>query len=195
MRALGAEPDCVGRVYITGGGSAVLVGWRPQTADADLLLVPDSDAFLRAIQRLKLSLRMNVELSSPDHFLPELPGWQERSTFIVREGRVDFFHYDFNAQALSKILRGQESRSTTSFFDFPTSTRSRFARQSGARWVLLRRTPERNPENSRRSGHRRASSSSAVHGVLREAEALRMRATVSASTGPASWPQSRSLRI
>lgn len=28
MRALGAEPDCVGRVYITGGGTAVLFGWR-----------------------------------------------------------------------------------------------------------------------------------------------------------------------
>jgi len=108
MRALGSDPECVGRVYITGGGSAVLVGWRTQTADADLLLVPDSDALLRAIQRLKVSLRMNVELASPAQFLPELPGWQDRSVFITREGQVDFFHYDFSAQALSKILRGQE---------------------------------------------------------------------------------------
>ncbi len=108
MRALGEDPECAGRVYITGGGSAVLVGWRAQTADADLLLVPDSDALLRAIQRLKVSLRMNVELASPADFLPELPGWQDRSVFIAREGQVDFFHYDFSAQALSKILRGQE---------------------------------------------------------------------------------------
>jgi hypothetical protein len=108
MRALGSDPLCSGRVYITGGGSAVLVGWRAQTADADLLLVPDSDPLLRAIQRLKQSLRMNVELASPAHFVPELPGWQDRSVFITREGRVDFFHYDFSAQALSKILRGQE---------------------------------------------------------------------------------------
>jgi hypothetical protein len=108
MRALGAEPGCAGRVYVTGGGTAVLVGWRAQTADADLLVVPDTDPMLRAIQKLKLSLRMNVELASPAHFLPELPGWQDRSPFIAREGKVDFFHYDFYAQALSKILRGQE---------------------------------------------------------------------------------------
>jgi len=108
MHALGSDPACTGRVYITGGGSAVLIGWRAQTADADLLLVPDSDALLRAIQRLKLSFGMNVELASPAHFLPELPGWEDRSVFIAREGCVDFFHYDFSAQALSKILRGQE---------------------------------------------------------------------------------------
>ena len=40
MQALGSEPECAGRVYVTGGGSAVLVGWRAQTADADLLVVP-----------------------------------------------------------------------------------------------------------------------------------------------------------
>ncbi len=108
MHALGADPECEGRVYFTGGGSAVLIGWREQTADADLLLVPDTDPMLRALQRLKLSLPMNVELASPAHFLPELPGWQDRSRFIVREGRIDFFHYDFCAQALSKILRGQD---------------------------------------------------------------------------------------
>ncbi len=108
MRALGAEPECEGRVYFTGGGTAVLIGWRAQTADADLLVVPDTDPILRAIQRLKLSLRMNIELASPAHFLPELPGWQDRSRFIAREGRIDFFHYDFCAQALSKILRGQD---------------------------------------------------------------------------------------
>lgn len=108
LHALGNEPDCAGRVYLTGGGTAVLIGWRERTADADLLLVPDSDPLLRAIQRLKQSMGINVELASPAHFLPELPGWQDRSRFIVREGKVDFFHYDFYGQALSKILRGQE---------------------------------------------------------------------------------------
>ena len=47
------------------------------------------------------------ELANPSQFLPELPGWTERSIFISREGRLDFFHYDFYAQALAKILRGQ----------------------------------------------------------------------------------------
>jgi hypothetical protein len=108
MQALGAEPGCEGRVYFSGGGSAVLVGWREQTADADLLLVPDTDPMLRAIQKLKLALDMNVELAWPAQFLPELPGWRDRSRFIERVGKVDFFHYDFCAQALSKILRGQD---------------------------------------------------------------------------------------
>jgi hypothetical protein len=47
-----------------------------------------------------------VELASPAHFIPELPGWDERSPFITREGMVSFHHYDLYAQALSKIERG-----------------------------------------------------------------------------------------
>ena len=48
---------------------------------------------------------MNVELASPDDFIPEVPGWQERSRFIQQEGKLTFFHYDFYAQALAKIER------------------------------------------------------------------------------------------
>ena len=39
-------------------------------------------------------------------FIPPLPGWEARSPFIRREGRVSFYHYDFYAQALAKIERG-----------------------------------------------------------------------------------------
>ena len=106
MRALGAEPDAEGGVFFTGGASAVLIGWRATTIDADLLIIPDTDRILRLLPKLKELLNLNLELASPAHFLPELPGWRERSRFIVREGKVDFFHYDFYAQALSKILRG-----------------------------------------------------------------------------------------
>ena len=35
-----------------------------------------------------------------------MPGWQDRSRFIGREGSVDFFPYDFYAQALSKLEQG-----------------------------------------------------------------------------------------
>ena len=52
---------------------------------------------------------MNIELASPDDFVPELPGWQERSSFIQQEGKIGFFHYDFYAQALAKIERGHDS--------------------------------------------------------------------------------------
>lgn len=51
---------------------------------------------------------MNIELAAPDDFLPPLPGWRTRSVFIARFGPVDFFHYDFYAQALAKIERSHE---------------------------------------------------------------------------------------
>ena len=83
-------------------------GWRAQTIDADILVVPDSDRLLQAIPEIKESLRMNVEIASPAHFIPELPGWQDRSPFIERYGTVSFHHYDFYAQALAKIERGEQ---------------------------------------------------------------------------------------
>jgi hypothetical protein len=106
MRALGREATAAGRVYLTGGACAVLLDWRPATIDIDLELGPTLEPLLRVIPALKESLQVNVELASPGHFIPELPGWQDRSLFIVREGPVDFHHYDFYAQALSKIERG-----------------------------------------------------------------------------------------
>ena len=106
MAALGREADRETRVYFTGGARAVLLGWRASTLDADIEIVPESDALLRAISRLKDELQINVELAAPSHFIPELPGWQDRSPFIRREGRASFHHYDFYAQALSKIERG-----------------------------------------------------------------------------------------
>jgi hypothetical protein len=106
MRALGGEADRDARVYLTGGASAVLLGWRESTIDVDLKLDPDSDRLLRAIVALKERLEINVELAAPDQFIPELPSWRERSRFIAREGPLDFHHYDFCAQALAKIERG-----------------------------------------------------------------------------------------
>lgn len=95
-------------VYFTGGVTAIMHGWRDSTIDIDLTMVPESDELLRALPRLKESLSINIELAAPDHFIPAVPGWRERSTFIAREGAVSFFHYDLYAQALSKIERGHE---------------------------------------------------------------------------------------
>jgi len=106
MKALGGTADADTRVYFTGGASAVLEGWRTATVDVDLRIVPDRDELLRAIPALKEELELNVELASPPDFIPELPGWEERSRFIAREGRVSFYHYDFYSQALAKIERG-----------------------------------------------------------------------------------------
>ena len=94
------------RCYLTGGATAVLMGWRPTTIDVDVKLVPESDAMLRAIAQLKDALAINVELASPADFIPELPGWAERSVFVAQEGKLAVFHYDLYAQALAKIERG-----------------------------------------------------------------------------------------
>ena len=105
MRELGRLSDSAARIYLAGGASAVLLEWRESTIDIDLELRPESIKILKVLPSLKEDLEINVELASPGHFLPELAGWQERSRFIVREGVIDFFHYDFYAQALSKIER------------------------------------------------------------------------------------------
>ncbi len=108
LEALGRAAHSPTRVYLTGGATAVLEGWRGTTVDVDLKLVPDSDELLRAIPRLKEEIGINVELAAPDQFIPELPGWRERSRFIRQVRQVSFYHYDFYAQALSKLERGHE---------------------------------------------------------------------------------------
>lgn len=112
MRGLRREADVASRIYLTGGASAVLLGWRPSTIDIDLTMQPEHDALYRAIARLKDELQVNVELAAPSHFVPALPGWEERSLFIASEGRLQFFHYDFHSQALAKIERDHEQDRT-----------------------------------------------------------------------------------
>ena len=106
MRFLGAEARGGGRVYLAGGASAVLVGWRNMTVDVDLKLVPEPSGTFDAIARAKEALDINVELAAPDDFIPALPDWRGRSGFIARHGPVDLLHYDFYAQALAKMGRG-----------------------------------------------------------------------------------------
>ena len=106
MRELGRAARSPARVYLTGGATAVLGGWRASTIDIDVKFVPDDDALLRAIPELKESLRLNVELAAPDDFIPVAPGWEDRSRFVVQEGPLTFLNYDLVAQALAKIERG-----------------------------------------------------------------------------------------
>jgi len=106
MKALGTRATIPGRVYLVGGATAVLLGWRDSTIDLDLKIIPEIDEIFRSLPALKERFEMNIELASPDHFIPELPGWQERSRFIQQEGKLVFLHYDFYAQALAKIERG-----------------------------------------------------------------------------------------
>ena len=108
MRWLGDEAQNSGRIYLVGGASAVLVGWRTTTVDVDLKLAPEPAGVFQAIARAKEALDMNIELAAPDDFIPPLPGWENRSPFVAQHGSVEFFHYDFYAQALAKIERGHD---------------------------------------------------------------------------------------
>ncbi|MFN2500628.1 MAG: DUF6036 family nucleotidyltransferase [Pyrinomonadaceae bacterium] len=106
MHALGSRVSLSARVYLTGGSSAVLHGWRLTTLDIDLKFIPDLDEIFRQLPKLKEELEMNIELAAPSDFIPELPGWEERSIYIGSEGKIRFYHYDPYSQALSKIERG-----------------------------------------------------------------------------------------
>lgn len=83
----------------------MLHGWRPATIDVDMTVEPERDEILRALPELKRTLSLNVELAAPHHFIPALPGWEERSIFVGRYGRISVFHYDPYAQALAKLER------------------------------------------------------------------------------------------
>lgn len=103
MSAMGRRVTSPGRIYLTGGATALLHGWRP--VDVDLKADPEPGGFFEAIASLKDELAVNIELACPADFIPELPGWRERCIFIARHGLLDFFHYDPHSQALSKLER------------------------------------------------------------------------------------------
>lgn len=107
-RELGRVVPAGTRMYLTGGATAVLEGWRDSTVDIDVRFEPDSDEALSRIGELKEELAVNVELASPLDFLPALPGWEERSRFRFREGNLEVFDFDPYSQALSKLQRGFE---------------------------------------------------------------------------------------
>ena len=106
LAELGRSARRPARLYLVGGATAVLRGWRETTIDVDLKLAPESDELLRELPRLKDELEINVELASPDQFIPEVPGWQERSLFVSRYGELDVYHLDPYSQALAKVERG-----------------------------------------------------------------------------------------
>lgn len=106
MKALGREARGSGCIYFTGGASALLIGWRGSTVDIDIRLDPEPPGIFQALAKLKQQLDINIELASPQDFLPPLPGWRSRSIFIVRQGEISFYHYDFTSQAISKLSRG-----------------------------------------------------------------------------------------
>jgi hypothetical protein len=108
MVALGQRVRGEGVVYLTGGATAVLHDWRFMTIDVDIKPDPEPPGLFEALATLKEELDINIELASPDHFIPAITGWRERSLFIAQHGPIRFYHYDPYGQVLSKIQRRHE---------------------------------------------------------------------------------------
>jgi hypothetical protein len=106
MKALGRSASAPVTCYLTGGTTAVLLGWRASTVDVDVLLEPEQDDVLRAIPELKNELAINVELASPADFIPLPGGWRDRSPLVTKEGHLTFRHFDLISQTLAKLERG-----------------------------------------------------------------------------------------
>ncbi len=109
LKKLGDRFRRPGRVYLVGGTTMVLEGFRRQSLDIDItyeVSPDDHTAFIQAIRMLKDELGINVEESSPGDFIPLPSGYRERSRFVARYGQLDVFHFDLYSTALSKIERG-----------------------------------------------------------------------------------------
>jgi len=106
LQVLGRKAKGPGRIYLVGGATAALMGWRETTKDVDLKLEPEPPGIFEAIRDAKEELNINIELAAPDQFIPPVPGWQGRSLFITSVGEVSFCHYDLLSQALAKLERG-----------------------------------------------------------------------------------------
>ena len=108
LSALGQSAKGPGKIYLTGGATALLYGWRSSTIDIDIKADPEPIGLFEAIAHLKNHLDVNVKLAAPDQFIPEVAGWRDRSPFIARHGSIDFYHYDIYSQALAKAERRHE---------------------------------------------------------------------------------------
>ena len=133
MKELADASRSPGKVYLTGGATALLLGFRDQTIHIDLKFDPEPAGAFEAIAQLKNRLDVNVELASPDDFIPAPEGWQQRSSQISTLGGLQFFHFDFALQTLAKIERGhrQDLEDALKFvrggYVTPSQLRSTFA--------------------------------------------------------------------
>ena len=96
MEELAAAARSSGKIYFAGGATALLLGFREQTIDVDIKSDPEPEGVFEAIASLKNRLDLNIELASPDDFIPA----------PASVGRLQFFDYDLALQALAKLERG-----------------------------------------------------------------------------------------
>jgi hypothetical protein len=111
LRELGRRFPQPVRVLVTGGASMILRDLRGLTQDIDLTytIAAEHDGRFNAVLReLKDSLRINVELAEPGHFIPIPAGRDSRLSYFDRYGRVEVFLDDPYSIALSKLHRGHD---------------------------------------------------------------------------------------
>lgn len=105
---LGRQYRSSGRLYLVGGTQMVHAGFRQQTEDIDYMvqLEDEREDFITTVRSLIRSMNLSVEPVGPGDFIPLPQGWEERSHFVGRYGRLDVFTFDPISTALSKIERG-----------------------------------------------------------------------------------------
>jgi len=94
--------------YLVGGTQRVYAGFRIQTERIDytVQLEGNDQEFTTAVRSLIRELHLSVEPAGPGDFIPLPTGWEDRSRFIARYGRLDVYTFDPISTALSKIERG-----------------------------------------------------------------------------------------
>lgn len=111
LETLGKRAKFPCRIYLVGGTSLVFFGLREQSVDIDVALDVDNlhhQKLITLIRDLKEEMQINIEEANPGDFIPLPAGWQERSPYIGRFGKIDVYHFDLYSTALSKIERGTE---------------------------------------------------------------------------------------
>jgi hypothetical protein len=115
MDMLGRRSNIAATVYLVGGTSAILNTWRASTRDIDLRIEPESATGTAgdAIASIKQDLDIGIEFASPLDFLPEMPGWRERSPFVEEVGGLTFRHFDSTARRSQRCGRVRRSSGLT----------------------------------------------------------------------------------
>lgn len=103
MQSIGRALKKSATLYLTGGSTAMLLGFRDGTIDIDI--AGDMDELFAHIPKLKERLQINIELAKPTDFVPSLPDEISRHILIGKFGNATFMHFDPYSQAFSKIVR------------------------------------------------------------------------------------------
>lgn len=105
LRLLGQRYRGGGRFYLVGGTQMVYARFHAQTEDIDYTVQLDGDdqEFTAAVRSVIRELSIIVEPAGPADFIPLPTGWQERSRYIGRFGRLYVYIFEPISTALPKI--------------------------------------------------------------------------------------------